>query len=72
MTPDNSEAIKFMHKAQSLRMNFWTPTFHSWGAGFDPTDMPWYVLYDYVEVYKYDVDRDEFELDWRDDFNQFD
>ena len=34
--------------------------------------MPWYVLYDYVEVYKYDVDRDEFELDWRDDFNQFD
>ena len=34
-------------------MNFWTPTFHSWGQGFDPADMPWYALYDYVEVFTY-------------------
>ena len=53
-------------------MNFWTPTFHSWGKGFDAADMPWYVLYDYVEVYKYNAERNEFDLDWRDDFNAFD
>ena len=34
--------------------------------------MPWYVLYDWVEVYNYDPAHDEFELDWRDDFNRFD
>ena len=53
-------------------MNFWTPTFHSWGKGFDPADMPWYVLYDYVEVYNYNSDSKSFDLDWRDDFNRFD
>ena len=35
-------------------MNFWTPTFHSWGKGFDDVDMPWYTMYDYVEVYTFD------------------
>ena len=35
-------------------MNFWTPTFHSWGKDLDAVDMPWYVLYDYVEVFTYD------------------
>ena len=34
--------------------------------------MPWYVLYDYVEVYKYNPSKNEFEFDWRDDFNAFD
>ena len=72
MNAHDNEAVNFMHKAQSLRMNFWTPTFHSWGAGFDPADMPWYVLYDYVEVYNYDPYTNSFHLDWRDDFNRFD
>ena len=66
------EAVKFMNKAQSLRMNFWTPTFHSWGKGLDATDMPWYVLYDYVEVFTYNEHLNEFEFHWRDDFNAFD
>ena len=65
-------AVQHMHKAQSLRMNFWTPTFHSWGAGFDPKDMPWYVLYDYVEVFTYDPEHNEFKFHWRDDFDNFD
>lgn len=65
-------AVSQMHKAQSLRMNFWTPTFHSWGAGFDPADMPWFVLYDYVEVFTYDERHNEFKFHWRDDFNHFD
>ena len=50
---EDHEAIKFMHKAQSLRMNFWTPTFHAWGADLHAEDMPWYVLFDYVEAYHY-------------------
>ena len=49
----SSEAVQLMGKSQSLRMNFWTPTFHAWGQGFDPADMPWYALYDYVEVFTY-------------------
>ena len=65
-------AVHHLDKAQSLRMNFWTPTFHSWGAGFNPIDMPWYVLYDYVEVFTYDEEHNEFKLHWRDDFDSFD
>ena len=53
-------------------MNFWTPTFSSWGHGLDPVDMPWYVLYDYVEVFHYDTVSKEFNLHWRDDFDTFD
>ena len=65
-------AVEHLHKAQSLRMNFWTPTFHSWGAGFNPVDMPWYVLYDYVEVFTYDEAHNQFVFHWRDDFDSFD
>jgi len=53
MATESLEAVQYLNKAQSLRMNFWTPTIHSWGKGFDPADMPWYVLYDYVEVFSY-------------------
>lgn len=65
-------AIEHMAKEQSLRMNFWTPTFHSWGQGLDAADMPWFLLYDYVEVHKYKPESNEFELLWRDDFDTFD
>merc|ERR1712060_261938 len=53
-------------------MNFWTPTFHQWGHDLNPEDMPWYVLYDYVEVYDYNKATNEFDLHWRDDFTDFD
>ena len=68
----DNEAAMFINKPQSLRMNFWTPTFHSWGKNLDPSTMPWYLMYDYVEVFTYNEDRDEFEFDWRDDFDEFD
>ena len=60
-----------MGKEQSLRMNFWTPEFHVWGEGLDAADMPWYLLYDYVEVFTYDEADNEFHLHWRDDFDTF-
>ena len=53
-------------------MNFWTPTFHAWGADLTVEDMPWYVLFDYVEVYSYNDDKNEFDFLWRDDFHKFD
>lgn len=28
---DTVEAVRWINKAQSVRMNFWTPTFASWG-----------------------------------------
>ena len=53
-------------------MNFWTPEFHVWGQGLDASDMPWFLLYDYVEVFTYDLEDNEFHFHWRDDFDTFD
>ena len=69
---DDSAAVNFMHKAQALKMNFWTPTFHAWGADFNPADMPWYLHFDYVEAYSYNTEKNQFEFEWRDDFDHFD
>ena len=61
-----------MSKGQSVMMNFWTPTFESWGKGFDAVDMPWYVKYDYVETYTWNTETSGFDFHWRDDFTNFD
>ena len=68
----NDPAVKYMNKSQSLMMNFWTPTFESWGKGLDAKDMPWYLLYDYVETYKYNEETGGFDFNWKDDFDTFD
>ena len=65
-------SVKLTNKSQSVMMNFWTPTFDSWGRGLDAQDMPWYVMYDYVETYTYDSDKKTFDFNWRDNFNTFD
>lgn len=49
-------------------MNYWTPTTNGWGDQLDSSSMPWYALYDYVEVYKYDDLVKEFKFEWKDDF----
>lgn len=33
--------------------------------------MPWYLLFDYVEVFTYDEHLNEFDFLWRDDFDDF-
>lgn len=66
------EIVDRMDMEQSLRMNFWTPEFHMWGRGLDARDMPWYLMFDYVEVFTYDTESNEFNLHWRDDFETFD
>lgn len=53
-------------------MNFWTPCWSPWNDYFDDAEMPWYAKYDFVEVYDYDVDKKNFTLRWRDDFDTFD
>ena len=53
-------------------MNFWTPTFDSWSQDFNPDDMPWYALYDYVETYTWSGSGNSFDFYWRDDFDTFD
>ena len=65
-------AVRYMNKAQSLMMNFWTPTFDAWGHGFHPVDMPWYCIFDYVETYHYNFDTNGFDFHWKDDFDSFD
>lgn len=66
------DAVKYLHKDQHLRLNFWTPTFHAWGADFNAADMPWYLLFDWIEVYNWNKDTGAFDMAWRDDFNTFD
>ena len=53
-------------------MNFWTPMFESWAQGFNPSDMPWQLEFDYVETFTYDSKTKSFERHWRDDFNSLD
>ena len=65
-------SVKYMNKGQSLMMNFWTPTFDSWGHGFHPIDMPWYCIYDYVETYTYNHGTNGFDFHWKDNFDSFD
>ena len=55
-----------------LMMNFWTPCWSPWNDYFDDAAMPWYAKYDFVEVYDYDLDKKDFKLRWRDDFNSWD
>jgi hypothetical protein len=64
-------AVEALNKGQSVMMNFWTPTFESWGKGFNAADMPWYVLYDYVETYTWNSHTNGFDFHWRDDFTTF-
>ena len=65
-------SISHMKKGQSIMMNFWTPTFESWGKGFDAADMPWYVHYDYVEAHVWNNETSGFDFHWRDDFEHLD
>ena len=64
-------------------MNFWVPNFDGWNTGFDPSDMPWYAKYDFVEYWEYvppqDLNRTSgadqshpFKFTWRDDFDTLD
>ena len=65
----NTPGVDFLDKDQVLMMNFWTPTWTEWGSGLNDSDMPWSLLYDWVEVYQYDQYADNFRFMWRDDFN---
>lgn len=65
-------SVKLTDKPQSVMMNFWTPTFESWGKGLDAADMPWFVEYDYVETYVYNHHTNGFDFHWRDNFDTFD
>ena len=69
---DDQSVIGHIGKDQSLRMNFWTPEFHIWGQGLDSSDMPWYLMYDYVQVFTYDEADNEFHEHWKDNFDSFD
>ena len=65
-------AVKLIAKPQALMMNFWTPQFPQWQAGFNDSDMPWHAMYDYVEIYTYNKKTRMFDLHWRDDFDFLD
>ena len=62
-------------REQNIEMNYWSTRSdehppEDWHAGFEDADMPWSALYDYVEMYDYNEITKDFELRWRDDFDQ--
>jgi endo-1,3-1,4-beta-glycanase ExoK len=67
-----SPGVSFNNKQQHLMMNFWTPTFPGWGDNRDPSTMPWYIEYDFVEAWSYDSNSGSFNMIWRDDFDILD
>ena len=64
-----SAGVRFLTQYCNLMMNFWTPTWNPWGEDLNLSSLPWYVEYDYVEVWNYNQSTKGFEFAWRDDFN---
>ena len=64
----NSTSSNDITKPAPLFMNFWTPEFAPWGDNFDDASMPWYTSYEWVEVWDYRPDQDDFVKRWRDGF----
>ena len=58
-----------MNKDQVLYMNFWAPSWSPWGDGRDDRTMPWYVNYDWVEVWSYNHKTKGFDWVFDDQFN---
>ena len=63
------------YRPQNIELNYWSTRSdehppEDWHAGFDDSTMPFHLYYDYVEAYYYNQTTKEFELAWRDDFNQ--
>lgn len=64
------DAVDFMNKYQHVFMSVWNPTYTTgWGAGFDESILPIETLYDWVEIYSYDIQTKSFHWEWREDFN---
>jgi hypothetical protein len=61
--------ILTLQYAQKLMMNIWPPASVDWAGVFDPSKLPVYAYYDWVEYYSYTPGvGDNFTLQWRDDF----
>ena len=63
-----TEDVHFLNKKCHIMMNYWVTSKGGWGEGFEPTAMPWYAEYDYVEVHKWNGNG--FDFHWRDDFDK--
>ena len=50
-------------------MNFWTPTFPGWSDGLDLSTLPWQVEYEFIEIWNFNESTNDFELAFRDDFD---
>jgi len=62
--------IQTLQYAQKLMVNIWPPAYVDWVGVFDPSKLPVYAYYDWVEYYSYTPGvNDNFTLKWRDDFD---
>lgn len=69
----SGEHITSLNRAQKLMMNIWPPTAVNWAGVLDPTALPLYAKYDWVQYYSYTPEKSEpFTLQWRDDFDSWD
>jgi imidazoleglycerol phosphate dehydratase HisB len=64
----STPAVNAMKQHMGLFLNFWTPEGSAWGSGLNASSMPWYLDYDWVEVWNYDANTGSDTLYWRDNF----
>ena len=61
----SSRALK---QHMPLFLNFWTPDGGAWGGGFNDSNMPWYLDYDWVEVWDHYASTGGFTWNFDDQF----
>ncbi len=70
--------IRTLTRAQKLMMNIWSPIYTNWAGVWNDAVLPAFGYYDWAAYYKYTPGSgnygtsNNFNLDWRDDFNTFD
>ncbi|PMJ99280.1 family 16 glycosylhydrolase [Vibrio sp. 10N.261.55.A7] len=67
---DSKQVREMRDSPQSYRMNIWISEAINWVGRFDNQALPLFQVVDWIEYYEYS--QGEFQLAWRDDFNDFD
>ncbi len=74
----SGDHIATLHLAQKIMMNIWIPQYEEWVGEWNPQLLPKFAYYDWVSYASYTPGQgntgtdNNFTLQWKDDFNDFD
>jgi len=72
------EHVATINKSQKIMMNIWPPVYTGWVGSLDDRQLPFFAYYDWVSYAAYTLGTgnvgtdNNFSLQWRDDFNDWD